>query len=278
MLNLPQILKNFPIAFGSPVQKSQFFFSLANKRDHLGVTKVYEVLLNSIVNNTLQDLEDALEYNFLKKLSNSLADLHSHGYKLKLRGDIEQSTVYYKKATIYSGSILPFRNLILPFDSYRYTGRRWGKYLSNHLATVHKPKDLNIVAAKFDNFDFVAANKDEKHDYSNAVHSILHTYNSVHTFVQDSEYIIHSPFKLLAVDQNGTVVSGNDNDEPEMHCMILENFKIKCGFNLNLIQQIKAYRYFKRAMGDFMGQKILTDFDEFLRGNLPIPEDLLIKL
>lgn len=274
--NLLEILQSFPIAFGSPVIESEKFYELLDPEEIQGVTKVYEFFLNSIANNTLQDLEGALEFNFLKKIDRSLKDLHAHGYKLKQTGDIKNTEIYFKKISIFSGSVLPFRNLIMPLDLYQYSIDKSNSHSTAYSILAKYKYDPTLKYDQFENFDFEAANKDIRRNHSPDIQKFFNIHKRIFTCIENHEYIVCSDFKLVVVDQDGKVVSGNDNNEAEMHSVILETFRIKRFFKF-FFRKSQEYNisYYTRKMGDYLDQKLLTDFDGFLNGNPPVPRELL---
>ena len=279
--NLPDILKKFPISFGTQAKITEDLTEVTTNFDEYdGFLKAYEVLLTSIATNTLENLEGALEFNFLRKLQTSLKELDSHGFKLKLSGDVKGTNIYSRSTTAYCGPILPFRNLMMPSSKLSISKIIKSPKYSIFFLSIPDREYSNILDYfdfdKFEDFNFEIANKQVNRDFSDRIVDFHNVINLIVLKAENEEIIYKTNFKLLVFDNNGKLVSGNDDDVSEMHSGIFEKFSMKALSKFFFKKKMmRDTDFYTRLMEGYLENYVLVDFDMFMGGNPPIPKNLI---
>ena len=278
--SLPNILKEFPISFGAQVEFNREFLQITDKEEeYYGYLKAYEVLLTSIATNKLEDLEGLIEFNFLKKIEKSLKELHSRGYKLNLSGDIDKTKIYEGSIMSFFGHILPFRNLKLESSQVSVIKKDITPLHRSIKCFFENPdlqleEILNFDYENFGKLDLESKNKLLDGDFNKKIEQ-LHSNFTFHVLkAEDKEVIFETHFKLLVVNSKGEVVSGNDNNKPEMHSGIFEMFELIEHKSFFFKEKNKRqFEFYNKLMAGYLNNYVLIDFDMFMDGNMPIPQD-----
>lgn len=266
-------INSFPLSFSSHKTERDSDLVLAPEDDEfIGVKKIYEIFVNSLVSQDLSELNTLVEHNLLYRTREALKALEENGYKIVLRGSLDSFEIIDIKSTLYSGSILPQRNLNYPSEFYNIT--KVGLDSDDYIYTFKTLLDSTVDWHKFKDLDLDSINEsDNISEYKEAIAEILSGMNACPILNTTVDYGIFTNYKLIILDKQGKVIAGNDSDDSEFHTIRIEEFSYKDIFINFLFPKQKAGRaFFTEKLGNYMNQFTLVDVDGFMKGNLIIPQ------
>ena len=77
-----------------------------------GLQMMFSAFMDSLAQGDTSDLAELTEHNMCNKIRNDLSDLEKQKLKLKLiEGDTEQTQFFVLENSVYTGAVLPYRNL-----------------------------------------------------------------------------------------------------------------------------------------------------------------------